>query len=111
MGYEGGIVDTNIGKYTWLFDYHGKTASKDLGAVKYPAYGAAKNGYVGRKNKLVNSTTVEAVVLSWTTGTITMTATGGPIKTIMHRAGGDARSEFGAGEIQMVSPMLTRWVG
>ena len=55
-------------------------------------------------------TTVAAAALSWTTGTVTVTATGGPIHTIIARHGFDNRDGYGYGDIQMVAPMLTRWV-
>jgi hypothetical protein len=41
---------------------------------------------------------------------VTATAIGGPAYTVMARKGFDSRDAKGSGEIQMVSPMLTRWI-
>jgi hypothetical protein len=47
----------------------------------------------------------------WTTGTVTVTATGrGPHKTFVQRKGHDNRSA-GIGTVQLVSPILTQWLG
>ena len=40
---------------------------------------------------------------------VEVTATGGPQATILKRTGYDNRTPGGAGNIQMVSPALTRW--
>jgi hypothetical protein len=49
----------------------------------------------------------------WTTGTVTVTATGrGPAKTYMKRKGFDNRTATsGLGTVQLVSPLLTQWLG
>jgi hypothetical protein len=47
----------------------------------------------------------------WTTGTVTLTATGrGPNKTFEQRKGFDNRVG-GVGTVQLVSPLLTQWLG
>jgi hypothetical protein len=47
----------------------------------------------------------------WTTGTVTVTATGrGPANTYMQRKGFDNRVG-GVGTVQLVSPLLTSWLG
>jgi hypothetical protein len=48
-------------------------------------------------------------VFSWTTGAAEVTALSGPQATALKRTGYDNRTSNGAGTIQMVSPMLTRW--
>jgi hypothetical protein len=103
------LLDTNIAKYTWLLDYHGATGAVS-GSNVIPAYGSGTVRYIGRNKHLTNITTVYATALSWTTGTVTVTATGGPFHTVLARKGFDNRNATGAGDIQMVSPMLTRWV-
>jgi hypothetical protein len=75
-----------------------------------PAFGQDYNYYWGRNGFGSATTTVQALALSWTTGTATVTAIGGPFTTIMARAGFDNRNPKGYGDIQMVSPMLTRWI-
>jgi hypothetical protein len=107
--YSTWLVDTNIAKYTWLLDYHGATGSVSAGNV-VPAFGSSTAQYIGRNKHLTNITTVHATALSWTTGTVTVTATGGPLHTILARKGFDNRDGYGYGDIQMVSPMITRWV-
>jgi hypothetical protein len=61
---------------------------------------------------LMQTSTVQASGgrFSWTTGSVTLTATGrGPHKTIERRKGFDSRTSGGAGKIQLVTPIITRW--
>jgi hypothetical protein len=57
---------------------------------------------------------VEGSRFPWTTGSVTLTATGrGPHKTIHYTHGYDNRNTTtseGQGTIQMVTPVLTRWL-
>ena len=48
----------------------------------------------------------------WTTGSVTVTATGrGPHKTVHYAKGYDNRTAMsGKGAIQLVTPLLTRWL-
>jgi hypothetical protein len=107
--YSTWLVDSNIAKFTWLLDYHGATGAVS-GSNVIPAYGSATNQYIGRNKHLTNITTVHATALSWTTGTVSVTARdGNHFATLLVRKGFDNRNATGAGDIQMVSPMLTRW--
>jgi hypothetical protein len=45
----------------------------------------------------------------WTTGEVSITATGGPFPTLFRRNGYDNRTAKGLGTIQMVAPQLVRW--
>ena len=46
----------------------------------------------------------------WTTGSVTVTATGrGPHNTIERRKGADNRVD-GVGTVQLVTPIITRWL-
>jgi hypothetical protein len=56
--------------------------------------------------------TVEGSRFPWTTGSVTVTAVGrGPHKTVHYARGYDNRTPTsGKGTIQMVSPVLTRWL-
>jgi len=56
--------------------------------------------------------TVEGSRFPWTTGSVTVTAVGrGPHKTVHYAKGFDNRTPTsGKGTIQMVSPVLTRWL-
>ena len=48
----------------------------------------------------------------WTTGTVTVNATGrGPHDTYHRRVGFDNRNTAGIGTVQLVSPILTQWLG
>jgi hypothetical protein len=47
--------------------------------------------------------------LPWTTGMVSITATGGPFPTLFKRTGYDNRTSKGLGTIQMVAPQLVRW--
>jgi hypothetical protein len=48
----------------------------------------------------------------WTTGTVTVSATGrGPHDTYHRREGFDNRDGSGIGTVQLVSPILTQWLG
>jgi hypothetical protein len=45
----------------------------------------------------------------WTTGVVSITATGGPFPTLFRRTGFDNRTAQGLGTIQLVAPQLTQW--
>ena len=48
----------------------------------------------------------------WTTGTVTVEATGrGPHDTFARRVGFDNRTTMGVGTVQLVSPVITQWLG
>jgi hypothetical protein len=104
------LYDTYVAKNTWLFDYVGANAYASGGAITAPAFGQDYNHYYGKFLGWKGTTTVQALALSWTTGTVTVTADPGWFKTVMARAGFDNRDPHGYGDIQMVSPMLTRWI-
>jgi hypothetical protein len=61
---------------------------------------------------LMQKSTVMAIGdrFPWTTGTVTLTATGrGPNNTVEKRSGYDNRVA-GIGTVQMVSPIITKWL-
>ncbi len=45
----------------------------------------------------------------WTTGVVSVTATGGPFPTLFRRSGYDSRTSNGLGTIQLVAPQLAQW--
>jgi hypothetical protein len=57
------------------------------------------------------ATTPELILLgfSWTTGTVSVTATEGPFPTRLRRNGYDNRTPNGNGTIQMVTPQIVKW--
>ena len=56
-----------------------------------------------------NTNYITASAMPWTTGTAKARATRGPFFTNFQRSGYDSRTAAGAGNIQLVSPMLTHW--
>lgn len=102
--------DTYVAKYTWLFNYVGAAARMSEGAITGPALGSANNTYACWNFGCVVQTTVRAKAMSWTTGTVSVAGLDGSFTTRMARAGFDNRDANGYGEIQMVSPHLTRWI-
>jgi len=52
---------------------------------------------------------ITSLGLPWTTGTVSITATGGPFPTFFRRSGYDYRTSKGLGTIQLVAPQLVRW--
>jgi hypothetical protein len=111
-GFGRSSYDSYISENTWLFDYVGAGAYASGGAITAPAFGQDYNHYIGRYAGFTGTHTVQAFALSWTTGTATVSGSGSfsPFITVMARAGFDHRTAHGYGEIQMVSPMLTRWI-
>ena len=52
---------------------------------------------------------VISVGFSWTTGTVSVTATEGPFPTRLRRSGYDNRTANGLGTIQLVAPQIVKW--
>ncbi len=107
------IYGTYVAKYTWLFDYIGAGAGANGSKITAPAFGQDYNYYWRRDGFNSFTVTVQAQALSWTTGTATAAAGCGygcAFTTVLARAGFDNRNPKGYGDIQMVSPMLTRWI-
>jgi hypothetical protein len=57
------------------------------------------------------ATTADITTLGfpWTTGAVSITATGGPFPTSFRRSGYDNRTAKGLGTIQLVAPQVVRW--
>jgi len=114
-GYLYNGLTTSINKYTYLFDYlgHGGQATAagvvtqghlaSAGQTNFPAYPYPPYSPPDYTSYIY------AEVFKWTTGTVRVTATG-LFPTVLERKGFDNRTGMGAGQIQMVSPMLTHWV-
>jgi len=103
-----GASDLLIGTHDWLLDWVGNGSLTPSGAV---AVGSAMTTQTSKHNGLGQTKTVylTAKALPWTTGSAKVTATRGPFFSKMARAGYDNRTASGAGNLQMVSPMLTHW--
>jgi hypothetical protein len=104
----------SLGSSNWRYDAVGTPAHTSLGVVT--------RGYVVTYEALHYHTTlmqfstidVEGSRFPWTTGSATVTATGrGPHNTVHYAHGYDNRNTTtpsGKGTIQLVSPVLTRWL-
>ncbi len=115
-----GAIETNtgnesfgilsVGVQPWLFENHGGGGLTLDGEVT--ALGLV-TGYNALFTTLAGASYTQSVFgrfLSWTTGTVSVTAIHGPFPTVLARHGFDNRNAAGSGEIQMVTPMVTRWV-
>ena len=104
----------SLGGNNWRYDAVGATAMTDLGVVTagyLTTYTAKYYHPVLRQTSPVH---VEGERFPWTTGSVTVTATGrGPHKTVHYARGFDNRNTTtpsGLGTIQLVTPVLTRWL-
>jgi hypothetical protein len=100
----------SLGEMNWRYDA--------IGASAYTSGGVVTGGYIAQytgmyyQTALMQVSSVMAVGsrFPWTTGEVTVTATGrGPNKTIERRAGYDNRTAGGKGAVQLVTPVITRW--
>jgi hypothetical protein len=111
----------SLGSNNWKYDAIGAPAS-NLMRTAYPS-GKIIAGEITRYTAIYYHTAMKAqstntVVGSrfpWTTGSVTVTAKGrGPHKTVHYAHGYDNRNTAtpsGKGTIQLVSPVMTRWLG
>jgi hypothetical protein len=103
-------LTTSVGATPWNLQYIGAGAATGMGKVAGKKYTTMVNRayrYPGKFAYSPRSATIS--VFPWTTGMAEVTATGGPQVTILQRTGYDNRTPAGAGNIQLVSPALTRW--
>ena len=101
----------SLGQMNWRYDA--------IGAPAYTSGGVVTQGYTATYSAqyyhtvLMTTSTIMAVGsrFPWTTGTATVTAVGrGPNKTVEQRKGFDSRTVNGSGTLQLVTPVLTRWL-
>jgi hypothetical protein len=108
-----GYQDTRflIGDVTWLFQYlgDGGQAVDQTGMVTAGRTATTVNYAWTRTSTYPFTSTDTQEVFKWTTGTVHVTALGGPFATVLEQAGFDSRTAMGAGQVQLVSPMLTHW--
>jgi hypothetical protein len=102
----------SIGTNDWRYEAIGAAAYTSGGVVTrgYPV--SPPPAYYCTLTCPYSSSKVTGVRFPWTTGSVTVTATGrGPHKTVHYAKGFDNRTPTsGKGTIQMVSPTLTRWL-
>jgi hypothetical protein len=110
--YQGGC---GLGYGDWAYEYIGAGGYKDSKAgspVITRSY--TTNFSFAYFNTALETTAKYDVVAQrfpWTTGTVTVSATGrGPAKTYEVRKGFDNRTSGGYGTVQLVSPLLTQWL-
>jgi hypothetical protein len=104
----------SIGRNNWRYDAVGASAYTS-GSVVTDGYLATYKAYYYHTALMQKSTiNVEGDRFPWTTGSVTLTATGrGPHKTIHYTQGFDNRktsTSLGKGTIQLVTPVITRWL-
>jgi len=109
--YAGNI--TSVFYQNWLLDYLGHGGQATAGGVVNAGYTKKHTNYYYTVISGYNGPgpTVYAEVFKWTTGKVTVTAVGGTFPTVLQRTGYDHRTSMGQGAVQLVSPMLTKWVG
>jgi hypothetical protein len=98
----------------WRYDAVGATAMTANGVITKGYIAAATAYYYLTAAMQVSTVDIEGARFPWTTGGVTVTAVGrGPHKTIHYAHGYDNRetdTPNGMGTIQLVTPVLTRWL-
>ena len=104
----------SLGENDWRYEAVGATAYTASGVVT-AGYSATYKAYYYHSVLMQKSTvSAEGQRFPWTTGNVTLTATGrGPHKTVHYTQGFDNRNTAtpsGKGTIKLVTPVLTRWL-
>jgi hypothetical protein len=103
-------ITTSVGATPWNLQYIGAGAATAMGKVTGLKYTTMIDRVYENYGPLgFSARTATISVFPWTTGMVEVTATGGPQSTMLERTGYDNRTPAGAGNIQLVSPALTRW--
>jgi len=112
-GYYYNNAITSVFYFNWLFHYLGIGGqATDGGGVVTAGFPTTYVNYgYTRTFGFPTTSTVYISAFKWTTGTVTVTAKGGTFPTVLQRKGYDNRTSMGSGTVQMVSPLLTKWVG
>jgi len=110
--YAGGCA---LGYGDWAYELIGASGFKDSKAGSKVVTASSTTNFTFTYYNTALSTVAKYTVVAqrfpWTTGTATVTATGrGPHKTFAKRVGFDNRVS-GVGTVQLVSPILTQWLG
>jgi hypothetical protein len=110
----------SLGQNNWRYDAVGTSASTSLGVVTAGDKATYKAYYYHTALMQLSTVNVEGLRFPWTTGSVTLTAVGrGPHKTVHYHQGFDNRTAMtptsgtgtiGTGTLQLVSPVLTRWI-
>jgi hypothetical protein len=104
----------SLGGNNWRYDAVGAAAMTNSGVVTEGYLASYTGMYYHTALRQTSTVLVEGARFSWTTGSVTVTATGrGQHKTVHYAQGFDNRNTTtpsGLGTIQLVSPLLTRWL-
>jgi hypothetical protein len=105
----------SLGENNWRYEAVGTSAVLSKGGAITGGYLATYKAYYYHTGLMqVSTVQVEGSRFPWTTGSVTLTAVGrGPHKTIHYTQGFDNRNTTtpeGQGTIQLVTPVLTRWM-
>ena len=98
----------SIGTDDWLVHWlgNGTVTPGSAVVVKTTMFtGTNKNTALSQ----TNTNYITASAMPWTSGLAKARATRGPFFTVFERGGYDKRTPAGAGNLQLVSPMLTHW--
>ena len=102
----------SLGEGKWRYDMIGTSAQTSGGVVTAGYVVTTKQYYYHTALMQISTIDVEGSRFPWATGSLTVTATGrGPHKTVHYTMGSDNRTATsGKGTIQMVTPVITRWL-
>jgi hypothetical protein len=104
----------SLGSNDWRYDAIGTSAPTSSSVVTNGYVVTFKAYYYNTALMQTSTINVEGSRFPWTTGSVTVTATArGPHKTVLYTKGFDNRNTTtptGKGTIQLVTPVLTRWL-
>jgi hypothetical protein len=102
----------SLGEGTWRYEAIGQSALYDTNSVVTAGYVVtAMQYYYHTALMQASEILVEGSRFPCATGSLTLTATGrGPHNTVAYTVGYDNRTASGKGTIQMVTPVITRWL-
>jgi len=101
----------SLGGADWRYEAIGATPMTMTGVVTKGFIATAIEYYYHTNLMQTNTLFVSGSRFPWTTGTVTLTARyRGPHPTVEVRKGYDNRTPLGKGTIQLVTPLLTRWL-
>jgi len=101
----------SLGGADWLYDAIGAKAATVGGVVTQGFVTTKTEMYYHTNLMQTNTLFISGSRFPWTTGTVSLTARyRGPHPTVEVRKGYDNRTPLGKGTIQLVTPLLTRWL-
>ncbi len=106
-------VGCSLGGADWRYDVIGASITSQSGEITAGYITSFHTNYYNTAIRSSIPFTLVGARFPWTTGSVTVMAIGrGPHKTVHYARGYDNRTPTsGYGTIQLVSPLLTRWLG